>query len=128
MFETSTSSTFRRIGKEIDSLVDEIFMGFNNVSVHKAKLSIDKDTNEYCVIIPALGFKKEDIKIEVVNKRMTVKGEIKDESKKLFNEHINYSINQDGIDSNTVIAKLEDGILTIKFKLKDENYKKITIE
>jgi len=116
------------------SLVDDLFDTFIRTWDDRQELSsyyYDEQAKDHVITIQAPGFKKDDIEIEVDNKGISIKGEIKDEKTKgrLRRNTFHYEMTHYGIDSKTADAALEDGILTIKFKNeKDKLSKKIEIK
>ncbi|NMC59554.1 MAG: Hsp20/alpha crystallin family protein [Candidatus Methanofastidiosa archaeon] len=116
------------------SLVDDLFDTFIRTWDDRQELSsyyYDEQTKDHVITVQAPGFKKDDIEIEVDNRGISIKGEIKDEKTKgrLRRNTFHYAMTHYGIDSKTVDASLEDGILTIKFKNeKDKLSKKIEIK
>lgn len=92
-----------------------------------ASYNYDEETKDHVITVQAPGFKKEDINIEVDNRGITLKGEIND--KRIGEKKFHYEMKKFGIDSKTVDASLEDGILSIKFKTeKEKSSKKIAIK
>lgn len=105
--------------------LDEIFNPSELMVSPLAEYDYDSDTKEHVITIQAPGFKKEEIKIEVTNRGITFTGEIKDEKRKTARKKFSYASGKTGIDPNSVDAKLEDGILTVKFKTDQEKNSKI---
>lgn len=105
---------------------------FDFLPVRKSEATYDFDekTREHNITVQAPGFKKEDIKIEVDNQGISLSGEIKDESIKgrVSQQKFSYFLRKPGINDDTVDAKLEDGILSVKFKTEKEKKTSKTIE
>lgn len=94
-------------------------------------ISFDKETEEYTSKIKAAGWTKEEIDIEVDQDKMLVSTELsgEDERKEYGVTAFKYLIKVRNIDSNSIDASLENGILTIKFKVEEnKSRKKITIK
>ena len=89
----------------------------------------DKEANEYVITVPAPGYLKEDIDIEVVEKGLAIKGELKDEKlKERLGERIfSYILERPGIKSKNITASLENGILEIRVKKEEVKKQKIAI-
>lgn len=96
-----------------------------------ASHNYNDDTKEHTIVVQAPGYKKEDIDVEVDSEGISIKGAISDEKFKsrLRRNSFNYGMDLYGIDSETVDASLEHGILTVKFKTeKGKTSKKVTIK
>jgi len=91
----------------------------------------DKENEEYNVKIPAPGWTKDEINIEVDTDKLLISTEFdKDDDRKNFGVNsFKYQIKIRNIDSNSVDAALENGILTLKFKiLVDKTRKKVKVK
>lgn len=117
-----------------DSFFDNNFWlnrNLNEYSYEPATYNYDEKNKEHLITVQTPGFKKDDIQIEVDNKGIILKGEIKNEDikKRVGQKKFNYEMKKTGIDSKTVEASLDDGILLIKFKTeKEKSAKKIEIK
>ncbi len=118
----------------------ESFNDFVSEFVSKdMKTNIEDNGNEYILTCDVAGYKKEDINIEFIDNQLTIKvnnDKNKDLEKKnyIVRERRTSSITRrfvfNDADSNSIKAKVNDGILTItlgKLKKEDKN-KYITIE
>ena len=94
-----------------------------------AKHYFDDETKEHVLTIQSAGFKKEDINIDVNNKGIEIKGEIKDENlkKRLCTNKFHYILHKEDIDPESVNASLIDGLLMITLKINSEKNTK-TVE
>lgn len=107
------------------------FWGETITYSENAKYKYDDEAKEHIVVVEAPGFTKDDIEIEVDNKGMNLKGEIKSEEikEKISKDKFSYLLKKSQIDSKTVKATLENGILEVKFKTeKEKSTKKIEIK
>ena len=113
-----------------DSFFDNNFLLDKNCYVESNhNFYYDDENKEHVMSILVPGFKKDEIEIKINNKGISIKGEIKEENKKGFgNRKVNYFFKREEIDSNSVKASLEDGVLSLRFKTISENsIKKIEI-
>lgn len=117
-----------------DSFFDNNFWmnrNLNGYSYEPATYRYDEENKEHVITVQAPGFKKENVDIEVDSRGISLKGEITDEAVKgrIGEKKFHYVMKKTGIDSKTVDATLEDGILSIKFKTeKEKTAKKIAIK
>jgi len=118
----------------LDAVFDDAWKGFETKFKYpttNAKHYHDSETKEHTLIIQAAGFKKEEIDIEVTNKGIILKGDIKDESLKerISRNEFHYILHNNDVDAESLDAALENGILTIKFKtLTEKTTKKVVIK
>jgi len=96
-------------------------------------VSIEKDNDKYIIIAEIPGVKKENIEIIYEEPFLKIKVN-KEETKKekILNEIVYGEFERafeiDNIDKDSIQATYENGILTIEFKEKKENIKKIEIK
>jgi HSP20 family molecular chaperone IbpA len=92
-------------------------------STSDAKHYYDNAEQQHVIVIPAAGFKKEDINIESSNNQITFKGEMSDEKikKQITKNNFHYILRKNSINIDTIKASLENGILTVKFKTQTDN-------
>lgn len=112
-----------------EDLFETIFSSFLGIQ-DNGHISHDKESNEYTVKIKAPGWKKDEINVEVDYEKMFVSTNLEtdDERKQFGVNGFKYAINVKNIDSKSVNAKLEDGILTIIFSIDKKTLpKKINI-
>lgn len=110
----------------------EDFFDLNPVSYNLPKFpeyyfSEDEDTFKLDMVVP--GFNKDEIEIETKNDILTVKGEFneKNQSKVRYSK-FEKSFKFKDLDNDNLKAKLENGILSLTLKQKDqEKLKKKTI-
>jgi HSP20 family molecular chaperone IbpA len=105
---------FNRIDSLWDNMIEEIQTGFG----------IDQEYSEgnYKLNVDVPGFKKENLKISLENNILTITGQNKDKTrtvKKVFNIPQYIELPD---------AKLEDGILTVSFKIQEKSIKLIEIK
>jgi HSP20 family molecular chaperone IbpA len=124
------------------SLFDDFFFNdfFNNnwlkkidwdYSAEPAHYFFDEENKQMVITVQAPGFSKEDIQIDIDATGITIEGELKNEElkKRIGEKKFSYKMRKFGIDSKSVEAKLQDGILEIKFKSQEsKTQKRITIQ
>jgi HSP20 family molecular chaperone IbpA len=91
----------------------------------------DEDNKEHVIYVPAPGFKKDDIEVEVDTEKIRVHGKIRDKKmiKRLGEKEISFYKRYKGIDTETVNAELIDGILEVRFKTNEhKDLKKIKVK
>jgi HSP20 family molecular chaperone IbpA len=109
----------------IDQIFNDVFNHSDNLHLYRLSeqnFSVDynKDTKEHSIALLVPGFSKEDLSIESDSDKIIIKGEIKDNKKGLINENkIHYEKSVRNLDKDTIEAKLENGILEIKYKEKE---------
>ena len=114
------------------SIFETFFNDYYEDNFHQKRGNItwDDEKEEYSVYIEAPGLSRDEIKIEYTSKELIIKGEISDETikKQIGNTKINYIYSNPDIDSDTIKAELENGILYLNFKkLKNKESKFIKI-
>lgn len=125
----------------IPSLFNGIFNDFFNDSwlTYKeienqdpANYYLDDETGEYVINAQIPGFAKEEINIEVDENGLKFSGELKNDDikKKIGNKKFSYLMKVKNIDDKSIDASLENGILEIRFKKKENKkiLKKIEIK
>jgi len=115
-----------------NNLIDKIFNEFYNefFKIKNGYYFYNEKEQEYSIFIEAPGLKKEDFNIEINPHEIKIKGKLSNkEIEKFVNKkEYDYILNIPHINEETVNAKLEDGILMIKFKDdKKSSNKKIVI-
>ena len=124
------------------SLFDDFFFNdfFNNnwlkkidwdYSTEPAHYFFDEENKQMIITVQAPGFSKEDIQIDIDATGITIEGELKNEElkKRIGEKKFSYKMRKFGIDSKSVEAKLQDGILEIKFKSQEsKTQKRIAIQ
>ena len=123
------------------SLIDNIFSDFFNdnwlsfseiKNQEPAYYFYDEKTGEYTITAQAPGFSREDIELEVVDDGIKLVGEIKNEDlkKRIGEKKFSYFMKVKNVNYKDVEAKLENGILEVKFKTKEKDKisKKIEIK
>lgn len=116
------------------SLLPESYEGYD----FSPSCNVKETAKEYLVQFDIPGIKKEDVKIELDNNRLTVSGERKEkkeekDSKSFFSESFYGSFMRSfalpkTVDEAKVDASYEDGVLTIKIpKTQTSNAKEIKI-
>lgn len=111
-------SRTNRVDEAMDNLFNIAF-GFNG------KVDYEANGNEYMFALP--GFSKEDLKIEVDGRILSISAEIDEALENRFRKSFSkrYTLAND-VDTDTISAKMEHGILTISFGKTTET-KKVTI-
>ena len=81
---------------------------------------VDEKTGEKVLQVGLPGFNKEDISIGLDGDTIFIKGEMKNEdAKKFYKNSISYSTVDSNIDSESINASLENGILEIRYKTQE---------
>lgn len=111
----------RGLSRFFDSLFDAKDKTTEKMIFPKADIVEDKD--KYTVHLDAPGLKKDDVKLAVNNKSLTISGERKDEKKVEDKQSVYREINYgrfertftlpEGIESDKIEAKLDNGVLEI---------------
>jgi len=119
--------------KDFEELVDLVtnFDSFKIKSPFNAKHHYDEKGKEHVLTIQAAGFKKENINIEINSKGLEIKGEITNEKLKenVCRNKFHYILHKNDVDSDSIEASLEDGLLIVKFKTSlEKNTKKVEIK
>lgn len=123
---------------EIIKDLDWFFKTPDMPKVHRyplTNLGIDKDDNLIFEIAIA-GFTRDEIKIEQYGNKIIVKGSKREQNNdiKYFQQHISASdferiiVLHDKYVDGEITANMENGILTLKIKPSDKNYKLIEIK
>lgn len=95
---------------------------------------VKSDETNYYIVCETPGLKKEDIKIELLENNITIKGEVKENEKVVKSFLFTYNLNPKILDFNDVETNYENGILQIKFKkldlnkIKEKNIKYIEVK
>ena len=86
----------------------------------------DEDSKQTVITVQAPGFAKEDIQIDVDATGISISGELNNEElkKRIGDKAFSYKMKRFGIDSKSVEAKLQDGILEIRFKTQESKTQK----
>ena len=114
-----------------NNLFETVFKSNYFETESDAYIWFDKDNEEYNIKIKVPGWNKNEINIEVELDKMSISSnlETKDERSKYGVSSFKYFVKVRNIDSKSVDAQLENGILTIKFKIeKSKSLKKIEIK
>ena len=147
----SIFKTLDTLGKEGDmfnSMLDDAFhfygcspfKGINNPDFIPS-LDFTENSNQYTISVETPGMKKEDIKINISNNIMTIKGEkqsetTNDNDEKYICERRYGSFRREfklptDADAEQISAKYEDGVLTLniqKKQIKEKETRTISIE
>lgn len=138
MFELTPYSTRRSIMDPFNFFSD--FFGTNNAPM-ELRTDISDRGDSFVLEADLPGFKKDDIKIDLENDRLTISAERKDEhEEKGKNGYIrrersygsfSRSFDVSGIDTSAISASYTDGVLTLNLPKRPElvpENRKITIE
>lgn len=120
-------------------VLDEVNNFFNEAISKEMKTDIEEKEDRYIITCEVAGIKKENVSINVDDENLTIEvNETLDNNEKNNNEKKNYVVKErsskyysrsfylDGIDENSIKAKMENGILTIEaMKVKKPETKKI---
>ena len=121
------------------SLLDDFFTDFWDIGWNirreydqePAHYFYDEKSKEHTITIPAPGFSRDNIQIEVDGTGIKIEGELKNEElqKRIGNKKFSYHMMKLGVDPKSVEAQLTDGILEIKLKTQEsKTTKKIEIK
>lgn len=113
-----------------DSLFETVFKSHYTTECD-AYIWFDEENKEYNIKVKVPGWNKDEINIEVEIDKMSISSDLetKDERCKYGVYSFKYFVKVRNIDSKSVNAQLENGILTIKFKIeKSKSLKKIEIK
>ena len=110
---------------------DLFFSNFFNTEKNHLATDIIETENDYEIIIDVPGFAKQDIKISLENKQLTItaKKELSKEENKKFlrNERFEGSYTRKfyggDVKQEDIKASIEEGVLTVKFS--KDSYKKV---
>ena len=115
---------------QVLNIFDELLSGINevqNYSTETIKYKVeDKKNNSYELQVRLPGYTKEDIKLNIENRELTLSYDGEETTwKSKFSKKFRLN---DGISFSNITAKMEDGILYIKLPLtKEANSKLIAI-
>ncbi|PKQ64858.1 heat-shock protein [Labilibaculum filiforme] len=104
---------------------------FSNTNTTLPAVNVRENENEYIIEVAAPGMKKSDFKINLDNNQLNISSEQKEEkevkehrySRKEFcyqSFHRSFQLPIDRVDSTTISAKYEEGILSIHLPKKEE--------
>lgn len=110
---------------------DLFFSNFFNTEKNYLSADILETENDYEIIVDVPGFSKEDIKISLEDKQLTItakKEAVKEENKKYLRKErfvgtYTRKFFVGDVKQEDVKASIEDGVLTVKFA--KESYKKV---
>lgn len=133
------NNNFRDFSNMIDSFFNDDFMKRGSVYDSTFKVDVSQDEKGYLVEAEMPGFNKDDISISIDEGKLVLSAE-KTEKIDESNEEKNYIHKErktskmsrtmyfGDIDEDSISAKLEDGILTIKLNKKEAIETRKTIE
>ena len=116
----------------LDLFNNDLFLSnFFNTEKNYLSADIVETENDYEIIVDVPGFSKEDIKISLENKQLTItakKETVKEENKKYLRKErfvgtYTRKFFVGDVKQEDVKASIEDGVLTVKFS--KESYKKV---
>lgn len=118
---------------DIFDLMERMFFeDFNNVYKTSCKYNLDcefrEDDDKYIIQIPAVGFDKEDVIVEVEDDMLIVKAEVKEEKEKSkFVKSFEKKFVLENIDVEKIKCSLDKGLLEIIIPKKIEKKKTFRI-
>ena len=133
------NDAFRRFGMP-SFFRDEYFPRWSqpaSPSIMRPNVDISSGKNEYLITVEVPGIDEKDIKLELSNNTLTVKGEKKQEQEEKDRDH--YRIERsygsfqrvlsppEDADQNGVTAKFKKGVLTVKLPRKPEAKKDVKL-
>ncbi len=106
---------------EFDRLLDDFWSNFGRFPMperlRSPAMDLYEDDHNYYVRIELPGFKQKDLNVQLENAVLTVTAERKSEEKdgeQREHSRVSRSVSvPDGVDTEKVAAKLEDGVLTV---------------
>lgn len=119
-----------------NDLVDEFFNGSRNYRTDHFMPSVDiaEDEKQFEVSVVLPGMKKEDIKVDLENGRLNIRGERKmnkeEDGKNYYRVESSYGTFSrtfylpDSVDEDSIEAKYEDGVLNITIQKSEDKVKK----
>ena len=112
----------------IFSAMDELFEIAHPQTVHsKAEISTTKDGLSVTVLLP--GFSKEEVDVKVEDDTLIIEAATKRTLPSFLNTRVKRSYLVEGIDADSIKAKLENGILSVEFSTAKKTVgRKITVE
>ena len=137
MFELTPYSTRRSVYDPFNFFSD--FFGANNAPM-ELRTDISDRGDSFVLEADLPGFKKDDIKIDLENDRLTIKAERRSESEDKANGYVRRersfgsferSFDVSGIDTQNIKANYTDGVLTLTLPKRPElvpDNRSITIE
>lgn len=127
MFELTPYSTRRSVYDPFNFFSD--FFGTNSNAVMELRTDITDKGDSFVLEADLPGFKKEDIKIDLENDRLTIKAERKSEHEDNKNGYVRRerhfgsferSFDVSGIDTSGIKANYTDGVLTLTLPKRPE--------
>ena len=127
MFELTPYSTRRSVYDPFNFFSD--FFGTNSNAVMELRTDITDKGDSFVLEADRPGFKKEDIKIDLENDRLTIKAERKSEHEDNKNGYVRRerhfgsferSFDVSGIDTSGIKANYTDGVLTLTLPKRPE--------
>lgn len=115
---------FNRVEKDFFNFDDYFFKDV--IDSHEY---LDKETDESVAEVSVQGFKKDEVSIELEQDLIRISGK-KDESNSKWKSvnNFNYVKYLSNVDPDSIKAKIEDGILELRWKYKDKVIKSIEIQ
>ena len=120
-----------------EKMLNEMMKGFTKPNLRTLKTDISETDTEYVFDVDMAGIKKEDISVEIDNgilvieaKRETVREGLKIQERHFGSFYRTFAL-PENIDTESIKAKLTDGVLEIRISKKQEDpvvKNKITIE
>ena len=138
MFELTPYSTRRSVYDPFNLFND--FFGTSANSIAELRTDITDKGDSFVLEADLPGFKKDDIKIDLENDRLTIKAERRSESENKANGYVRRersfgsferSFDVSGIDTQNIKANYTDGVLTLTLPKRPElvpDNRSITIE
>jgi HSP20 family protein len=99
----------------IFNAVDDMFEFVNHNSSTYSKTDLRQDENGYAIDILLPGFSKEEVTVRTEGKNLIVEASTERKLPKFLNSSMKKTFQVDNLDSESVTAKLENGVLTIEF-------------
>lgn len=123
------------------SLFDVVFRDepfFSNEKWSTPKVNVAEKDDRYLLSVDLPGMKKEEVKIDLKDNILTISGERKSEHKEekdnYYRSEVSYgkfsrSFNVEGVDTEKISAKYEDGVLKLELeKSKEQKPKEISVQ
>lgn len=112
----------------IFNAMDELFEFANHNSSTYSKTEIRQTENGYTLDVLLPGFTKEEVTVRTEGDELILEASTERELPKFLNKRVRKSYSIENMDSTTIQAKLESGVLSISFSTeKKKNARNISI-
>ena len=114
--------------RSIFNTFDEMMTYSSQTNSTYAKAEIRQTEEGYAIDVLLPGFSKEEVNVKTEGEDLIMEAKTERKLPKFLNPHVKKTFQVEDLDSESVSAKLEDGILTIQFSTeKKKNTRTISI-